>query len=352
MKSRIPKIQSTSSYRGKSKRKSSDGSRSADNHEHTSPVQFKKTVLGDGWNNRKIATENGDLLYEQSDSEDLRRVKVWIHLNRTFDAHAAKGIRNWGQLQESVRSYQDDKETFTQDRLAARAAAKEKYEQHYKTNINDLATTGKRAETWGINEANPTIEGQGQAAYYNKFNTEEGIIYGTSNSRKRDVVRMEDQANKDTEGYEAKGLPNSEIIWQQYFEAAKSNYWVRKKSRAKTLMAKVKKMIRENVINVPTQQVVFMSYPNGELWDSDKVWKPEQIEFKAILGAPNAAAAAFMLKDHMDEVGGKTISQIKTTAGQNLEIDFVAAPESEQTEEAEVEAEAAQSVVENNEGLT
>jgi hypothetical protein len=55
-----------------------------------------------------------------------------------------------------------------------------------------------------------------------------------------------------------------------------------------------------------------MAYPDGENWraisnpppkGTDGLFKPGSEEHPALLGIPNVAAAAFMLKDHMDELG-------------------------------------------------
>ena len=79
---------------------------------------------------------------------------------------------------------------------------------------------------------------------------------------------------------------------------------------------------RDTVINDETQETVYMAYPDGKKWgDEDKVWRPDQEEFMAVLGTPNARSSPHFLKDHLDQIE-KTIDKITTTSAEGIDIDF------------------------------
>ena len=103
-------------------------------------------------------------------------------------------------------------------------------------------------------------------------------------------------------------------------------------SRTTEKMKELSNVVRKTLQNPIVQKVVYFCYPNGQYWNSEMHWTPQDEEFYALLGTPNVAAAIFILIDHMDELGGKTIERIETTADQNINIIFGQAPDIQKIE--------------------
>ena len=120
-------------------------------------------------------------------------------------------------------------------------------------------------------------------------------------------------------------MSNSEIIWCQHRLAAAAY----RASLGAGLVAgsdkdikllKVKELVRNNVTNKDTLEVVEVAYPDNKTWKTHKqTWKPPSDEFHAVLGTPNAQAAGYMLADHMDEMEGRARKITGITAGKNSE---------------------------------
>ena len=117
------------------------------------------------------------------------------------------------------------------------------------------------------------------------------------------------------------GLNNSEILAQQYRLAVKVRY-NDKEDEVSQAMKKLSKIMRDTLINDETKDTVYMAYPDGKEWNETMEWKPEQEEFLAILGTPNAKSSAFLLKDHLEELE-KTIGKITTTENHGIDIDLI-----------------------------
>jgi hypothetical protein len=120
-------------------------------------------------------------------------------------------------------------------------------------------------------------------------------------------------------------LNNSEIIWCQYIRASEAYRTARGAALAPgsaeaLKMLKVKELVRHNVTNKETKDVVEMAFPNNKSWTTHKqTWKPPSDEFHAVLGTPNAQAAGYMLAGHMDEMEGRARKITGITAGKNSE---------------------------------
>jgi len=108
---------------------------------------------------------------------------------------------------------------------------------------------------------------------------------------------------------------------------------------------------RHGVQNSVSLQAGYMALPDGVTYQTAHTWLPGSDEFNAVLGTPNCSGAAFMLGDHVDETGGKSIRHIRATGEAdasfndvNFEIEF-AVPEADEGVDAEVALGAAQEAV-------
>ena len=271
-----------------------------------------------------------------------KRTAIWDHLNAAYDASLANGTRYWNNLSEKVEAYADDRDALIARLTLVRADYDRRYNAHYVTSVSDEGHT----RTSGHLER--TAESRADLGHYdNTIDTTTGSISADWNYANRDPARLSDAAHRGEDDYVKKGLPNSEILWRQYFEASKKRFWVFKERRAKAAMTGLNRLKRHNVLNTTTLQAGYMALPNAHSYDTAHEWEPADDDFKAVLGTPNCSGAAFMLADHIDEIGGKTIGRIRATGegdaqlnNVNLDIEFEEIPEAEEIAEAEVELEA------------
>jgi len=271
---------------------------------------------------------------------------IWAHLNEVYATTLGKGAGYWNQLDARVAAFQQNDEELMQQLADIRADYDRRYQAWYLTRSGG----GQQTRTFGraeIGVAPDETVGQ----YDNTIDTTEGSISADWNYANRDPARISDVDHRDEEDYVTRGLPNSEILWRQYFEASKQRFWVFKERRAKAAMSELNTLKRHGVQNSVSLQAGYMALPDGVTYQTAHTWLPGSDEFNAVLGTPNCSAAAFMLGDHVDETGGKSIRHIRATGEAdasfndvNFEIEF-AVPEVEEGGDAELELGAAQEAV-------
>jgi len=271
---------------------------------------------------------------------------IWAHLNAVYATTLGKGARYWNQLDARVAAFQQNDAELMQQLADIRVDYDRRYQAWYLTRSGG----GQQMRTFGraeIGVAPNEVVGQ----YDNAIDTAEGSISADWNYANRDPARISDADHRDEEGYVTRGLPNSEILWRQYFEASKQRFWFFKKSRAKAAMTELNTLKRHGVQNSVSLQAGYMALPDGVTYQTAHTWLPGSDEFNAVLGTPNCSGAAFMLGDHVDETGGKSIRHIRATGEAdasfndvNFEIEF-AVPEADEGVDAEVALGAAQEAV-------
>ncbi len=99
---------------------------------------------------------------------------------------------------------------------------------------------------------------------------------------------------------------NSEVLWLQY-SMALDHY---KEKYAKTKgAASLSEILRKNVTNEETQAVMWMVYDNND--QTEKAVAATSEDGKALLGTPNGKSSVWLLHDHLEEIGNKTITSIE-----------------------------------------
>lgn len=254
---------------------------------------------------------------------------IWAHLTTTYNTNKDNGQRYWAELTKAITDYKDvdKKATVVSGNTAKRSGYDSRFGANYSNTVEGLGGTTYRVNTEGydppsVKPAVPT--GKYKGNYSNEFDVAGGNIkaawnFGASKDRDTGVVSYDDKALE-----AGKGLNNSEILWQQYQLAASQHFSGDPDQAGKVQQAlkNITTIQRDTVINDETQETVYMAYPDGKQWgDEDKVWRPAQEEFMAVLGTPNARSSPHFLKDHLDQLE-KTIDKITTTAAEGIDIDF------------------------------
>jgi hypothetical protein len=251
-----------------------------------------------------------------------RMDRIWHALEGLYDTYASKGEVLWAGLQAQQRRYQQDPAGLANSMQDIRAQYDRIYRRHYLTAIRQ---TGKRSvpkvETSGYVEERP--DAPDPMVYWSEIDVDKKVINVIRAYATKDLARIHDaEGAKPDEPYEKIGLQHSEILWQQLVETAREHFSGREK-RGQELLKNVAGITVHQASNVITQQVVFMAYPDGSFWDThDHEWTAGSEEFKAILATPNASMAAHLLRDHIDQVGGRSISSITARGGKDHYLDI------------------------------
>ncbi len=298
-----------------------------------SVIQSKKTTKPDDstligkFKANKLPTSV--LLGKTTDSE--KGDAIWKHLNNTFNDNQDKGQRYWNNLQQTITDYKDiyKKADVESKNKIKRSDYDKKFRENYSnTDPIPLSITNYRVNTEGydpLTSSKPTVKTDiYEGNYSNEFDISSGSIKAAWNfaaNVDRDTGKVTSYYDKALEA--KKGLNNSEILWQQFQLAAKWHFQTDPSMESKVIDAlkTISTIKRDTVINDETNEVVYMSYPNNEDWDTDKEWRPTQDEFFAILGTPNARSSPYFLMDHLDQIE-KTIEKIITTSGGGIDISF------------------------------
>ncbi|KAJ5653007.1 hypothetical protein N7490_000010 [Penicillium lividum] len=109
----------------------------------------------------------------------------------------------------------------------------------------------------------------------------------------------------------------SDVMWIEWAVQASANTKV------------LKYIFRVNVVNLDTRNV--MNEAMGGNWDEPGVFSPDSDEFWALLGTPNGNAQAWILINHKDSLGIKTISKIRVWSNGPEDLCFI--PELEDDDE-------------------
>lgn len=195
----------------------------------------------------------------------------------------------------------DDKNGVYEVKSAAKAKKKE-----------DVPPVEERQGTGRLPSRHPQVSKEKLWQYTNKFNVKQKQITAKMNWADQDPT-----PNR---------LNNSEIIWFQYKVVAKRYQENTKALSPKKLrkLYKVKDVIRDNVVNEETRNVVDLAYPNGKSWRTrhSHTWKPTSPDFFAVLGTPNGQGAGWMLAQHMLEMEGRPrkITKIVAEGTRNMEL--------------------------------
>lgn len=281
-------------------------------------VQRRKTAMP-GWHVLKSVMSSAA---KGQGTEEQKRHAVWAECEGRYAAARARGDERQQDLEERAWQFALAGEAMHEQLAQQRQAYGDRYAAAYATKVRghpeDPGLTSVSTAGF-IGQRPPDDKMTGQ--YDNRIDLDTGTIVADNNKATEDPARKA-----------GLGLPNSEVLWSQYREVAARKLPA---ERVGPSMAGISRMIRANVANETSQQVVFMAYPDGETWIGgvERQWEPGSEEYSAILGTPNAMPAAFMLVDHFDELGGKTLGTITTRpVGPEIEIRLDEPPASQQGE--------------------
>jgi hypothetical protein len=245
-------------------------------------------------------------LYARKKPQDNNEGFQW--LKAYYDAAVVKGDKIWKAQMAALGSYLDDPAEFTRSRQAERVANAHAFATHYASVVSDSArfpgatAISSSGFANAVNPAAPPALGQ-DPPYQNAFDFGTGAVHAPHEYATKDAARLA-----------GVGLKNSEVIWQQYQMTV----------QGVNSPAPISKFVSTDVVNEPTKAVLLIAYDDDVApWHGQREWGPKDPEFKALLGTPNVGAAAYMLIDHMDEMGGMTISRIRAVANgadRNIEI--------------------------------
>ncbi|KAL8952256.1 MAG: hypothetical protein Q9222_001820 [Ikaeria aurantiellina] len=221
-----------------------------------------------------------------------------------------KGLTYWNKLHDTLA------DPNTRDRTDSLEIFKEYYTATFEETApadadihSDILQRGLDADyfdEWSVMDNTPGSQNK-YVPYTNHFNTQSGIIIAKSNFRNDD---------------RAKQLPWSEIIYQTWHQARiyadhESLYGIKPHSPGGPL-SNLQSVIQMICVNVQTQTVIRTLYdamgwrPEGDAqW---RKWTEEEQPyfFFALLGTDNVKGTVYLLNDHADEVGRKTVTVIWT----------------------------------------
>ena len=291
-------------------------------------TQRKKTAPHEGFatggHHALIPTHPALGLLERGSPQEVKDQRIFDIVEIEYIRSVKKGRRNWANLHASLMRYYNHQEELVNELETKRAQYQLRWQQQYQTKLIKGIGEGILASTHGKLDKNEvSADGPASRGYKNTMYLQSNTISAEANYANDDPARLADR-----------GINNSEILWQQYLMAVrtKNNIYENAESRTTEKMKELSNVVRKNLQNPIVQKVVYFCYPNGQYWNSEMHWTPQDEEFYALLGTPNVAAAIFLLIDHMDELGGKTIERIETTADQNINIIFGQAPDIQKIE--------------------
>ncbi|KAI4096999.1 MAG: hypothetical protein LQ339_006854 [Xanthoria mediterranea] len=159
-------------------------------------------------------------------------------------------------------------------------------------------------DVWEVNSFDPIRKVRlKQTAYFNAFNTAEGIIVAQGNWRSSDQNKKEDQ------------LQWSEIMYQTWKIAAAQ---AEKDQLPHGPISNLRAVVQNHVVNHGTLEVVRAAYKENQLepWE-DPHWRPwtedsHRSFFLGMLGTDNVKGTVWLLNDHAAGIGRKEISAIHT----------------------------------------
>jgi hypothetical protein len=298
-------------------------------------VQTRRSALGDpgkavlGALNMELGHD-----YKQPDYPN----QVWLSVVGRYNESLIKGRGLWNKLEAERTTLASDPSGLSTTLSAVRADYDRRYKNHYLSSV-----TRDEAEGTYITHSSSYLTPQErpekpkETIFHSRIILPSNTLEIVHHYADRDAARIRDaqEAGKPLEerdqGYQRIGLASSEILWRQFLDVARDQFILRKDARARALATQIASVVVMQSVNVRTGQVVFVAYPDGEIWKThDRTWTPEatEEEFKAILGTPNVAPAIYLLLDHLDEIGDRSIASITTRGGDDriIDINFTPAP--------------------------
>lgn len=286
-------------------------------------IQAKKTAPFDV--EKKYAGKVADYSEYKDLDQNAYNKLIYDKASDIYDKNLKKGTHYWNTLKEAIKSFEaGNNREFLEAQNKKRADYDLKFNKNYVSNIrSDQNSNGLNVSSSGLAFDGDQIDPGKDVPYSNVLDFKDNSISANHNYAGRDMARNQDVKMKDDGDYQKRGLPNSEILWQQYKHAAKSQFWFFKESRAKRLMKGLSTIKRRQVQNTATQMTLLFALPDNKInLEERHAWQAGSEEFRAILGTPNCSGAAFLLTDHVDELDGKSITEIESLGGRDVNLDI------------------------------
>lgn len=263
--------------------------------------------------------------YKDLDDQEYQDF-MFEKLEAEYNNCLAKGTRYWNKLQAATQKFQGEESGELLNSLAEkRASYDERFKNNYETTSehND-SRKFKEVKTHGLGYDGDQVDPKADIPYLNRADFRDNSIHGIHNYAERDNAREADVMMGGAEDYETRGLPNSEIIWQQYKTAAKTQFWFKKDEKAAALMRGLNAVRRRQVQPRQTLMTILFAMPDNKI-DIDAVhtWYAGSEEFLALCGTPNVSGILFMLADHIDQLDKITISEIRLLGGKDVNLDII-----------------------------
>ncbi|KAL8658610.1 MAG: hypothetical protein Q9202_007504 [Teloschistes flavicans] len=225
-----------------------------------------------------------------------------------YESCGTKGLKYWNALTSTLANAtsidRDDSELFD-EHYHAQYDATFMADAELLWPMRSRQMDPSKIDHWEVSGMDPdTLQRDNSPAYYNQFDTNQGLIVADGNWRAQDSQ---------------KALPWSEIIYHTWKMAAdNANSIVYKNHPPGGPISRLQSVVQHIVTNKVTQNVLKAAYmANGWVpgYDGPDEWRKwTEVDtrpfFFGLMGTDNVKGSVWLLNDHASEIGRKDISAI------------------------------------------
>ncbi|KAL8787071.1 MAG: hypothetical protein Q9213_002413 [Squamulea squamosa] len=235
----------------------------------------------------------------------------------TYKSCSEKGLGYWNKLHTTLFQAQQgqvidrDELDLFEDHYVAKYESSMVADPELQLSLQNrnIDASDTKMDIWQISGLNPdTLQRDEWVAYYNIFDTYNGVIIAEGNQRASDSQ---------------KALPWSELMYQTWHLAEqKANALASKNHPPGGPISNLRSVVQHIIHNKGTQQVIKAAYEaNGWVpgYDGPEEWRKWTEQdmatkrfFFGLLGTDNVKGTVWLLNDHANEIGRKDISAIWT----------------------------------------
>jgi hypothetical protein len=251
---------------------------------------------------------------------------MFVKLQSSYNESLAKGTEYWNKLKTATANFKgENSEQFLQILSSKRDTYDEKFEKNYETKLqHNESKKFKEITTSGLGYEGDKVDPKADIPYTNRADFRDNSLHAIHNYAERDNAREADDMMGGDKDYENRGLHNSEILWQQYKQAAKSQFWLKKDTKAAELMKGLKTIHRRQVQPRQTLMTILFALPDDKMdLKASYTWEADSEEFLALCGTPNVSGILFMLADHIDQLDKIIITEIRLLGGDDVNLDII-----------------------------
>ncbi|KAL8689299.1 MAG: hypothetical protein Q9218_005000 [Villophora microphyllina] len=225
-----------------------------------------------------------------------------------YESCSVKGLNYWNELHTTLANAtsvdRDGSELF-EEHYFAEYDATFMADPELQQPLLDRQMDPSKIDNWEISGIDPdTLQRDHSPAYYNSFDTNQGLIIADGNWRAQDSQ---------------KALPWSEIIYQTWRLAEyKANSLAGKNHPPGGPLSNLRSVVQHIVTNKVTQIVLKAAYDANQFaagYDGSNEWRKwTEVDnhpfFFGLLGTDNVKGTVWLLNDHAKEIGRKDISAV------------------------------------------